>query len=65
MFFVFIGSIFGGQDVIQSRNVGLQTSVVFFNISLNIGITYFATVKGTANGFNIYLIVYLSIYTCM
>lgn len=59
VFFFFLGSIFGGQDVVQYRNVGLQTSVVFFNISLNIGITYFATVKGTANVLDRYLVVYL------
>ncbi|XP_062589946.1 uncharacterized protein LOC134251560 [Saccostrea cucullata] len=40
-----IGSFQSGQDILLSRNVGLQTSVFIPNLNLTNGMTYFATVK--------------------
>ena len=47
--FFFTGSSPGAQDVVKSRNVGMQNSITISNLSLSNGMTYFATVKGTIN----------------
>ena len=47
--FYFTGSSPGAQDVVKSRNVGMQNSITISNLSLSNGMTYFATVKGTIN----------------
>ena len=47
--YFFTGSSPGAQDVVKSRNVGLQNSIYISNLSLSNGMTYFATVKGTIN----------------
>ena len=46
---LFTGSSPGAQDVVKSRNVGMQNSITISNLSLSNGMTYFATVKGTIN----------------